>query len=75
MPTGQVLLKYMLKPLIIYPSLLVEVSEHVEMGTVLNLQSKENRAERPAPVDVYAKILLVLKTLHKHLFGTLKHLI
>ncbi|XP_017348824.1 centromere/kinetochore protein zw10 homolog [Ictalurus punctatus] len=67
---GQVLLKYMLKPLIMYPSLLVEVSEHLEVGTVLSLQSKENRAERPTPEDVYAKILLVLKTLHKHLFDT-----
>lgn len=65
----------MLKPLIMYPSLLVEVSEHIEMGIVLSLQSKENQAERPAPVDVYAKVLLVLKTLHKHLFGTLKCLV
>ncbi|XP_053335210.1 centromere/kinetochore protein zw10 homolog [Clarias gariepinus] len=65
---GQVLLKYVLKPLIVYPSLEVEVSEHLEVGTVLSLQSKENQAERPTPADVYAKILLVLKTLHKHLF-------
>lgn len=56
-----------------YPSLLVEVSEHLEAGTVLSLQSKESQAERPTPTDVYTKILLVLKTLHKHLFGTLKY--
>ncbi|GAA6097133.1 centromere/kinetochore protein zw10 homolog [Tachysurus ichikawai] len=67
---GQVLMKYMIKPLIIYPSLMVEVSEHLEMGTVLSLQTKENLAERPAPADVYAKIILVLKTLHRHLFDT-----
>ncbi|KAK2827265.1 hypothetical protein Q7C36_018191 [Tachysurus vachellii] len=67
---GQVLMKYMIKPLIVYPSLMVEVSEHLEMGTVLSLQTKENLAERPAPVDVYAKIILVLKTLHRHLFDT-----
>lgn len=67
---GQVLMKYMLKPLIMYPSLLVEVSEHLEMGTVLSLQTEENQAEHPTPTDVYAKILLVLKTLHKHLFDT-----
>uniref|UniRef100_A0A8B9KKD4 Centromere/kinetochore protein zw10 homolog n=1 Tax=Astyanax mexicanus TaxID=7994 RepID=A0A8B9KKD4_ASTMX len=66
---GQVLLKYVLKPLIMYPSLLVEVGEHLEQGTVLSLQSDENQAEHPAPADVYAKILVVLKTLHKHLFG------
>uniref|UniRef100_W5KEC2 Centromere/kinetochore protein zw10 homolog n=1 Tax=Astyanax mexicanus TaxID=7994 RepID=W5KEC2_ASTMX len=65
---GQVLLKYVLKPLIMYPSLLVEVGEHLEQGTVLSLQSDENQAEHPAPADVYAKILVVLKTLHKHLF-------
>lgn len=74
-PPGQVLLKYMLKPLIMYPCLSVEVSEHFEVGTVLSLQSIENQAERPIPADVYAKILLVLKTLHKHLFGTFKYLI
>lgn len=74
-PPGQVLLKYMLKPLIMYPSVMVEVSEHLEVGTLLILQSKENQAEHPTPADVYAKILLVLKTLNKHLFGTLQHLI
>ncbi|KAK3524327.1 hypothetical protein QTP70_028060 [Hemibagrus guttatus] len=67
---GQVLMKYLLKPLIMYPSLMVEICEHVEMGTMLTLQTKENLAERPAPADVYAKIILVLKTLHKHLFDT-----
>ncbi|XP_026989883.2 centromere/kinetochore protein zw10 homolog [Tachysurus fulvidraco] len=67
---GQVLMKYMIKPLIIYPSLMVEVSEHLEMGTVLSLQTKENLEEHPAPADVYAKIILVLKTLHRHLFDT-----
>lgn len=64
-------MKYLLKPLIMYPSLMVEISEHIGMGTVLSLQTKENLAERPAPADVYAKIILVLKTLHKHLFGIL----
>ncbi|KAI5096601.1 centromere/kinetochore protein zw10-like, partial [Silurus meridionalis] len=72
---GQVLLKYMLKPLIMYPSLSVEVSEHLEMGRVLSLHSEENQAEHPTPVDVYTKILLVLKTLRKHLFGMLKYLL
>ncbi|XP_036444306.1 centromere/kinetochore protein zw10 homolog [Colossoma macropomum] len=67
---GQVLLKYMLKPLIMYPSLLVEVGEQLEQGTVLSLHSEENQAEHPAPAEVYTKILIVLKTLHEHLFGT-----
>lgn len=68
---GQVLMKYMIKPLIMYPSLLVEVSQHLEMGTVLSLQTEESQAERPTPADVYSKILLVLKMLHRHLFGTI----
>ncbi|KAL6470003.1 hypothetical protein MHYP_G00211220 [Metynnis hypsauchen] len=67
---GQVLLKYMLKPLIMYPSLLVEVGEQLEQGTVLSLHSEENQAEHPSPAEVYTKILVVLKTLHEHLFGT-----
>lgn len=73
-PPGQVLLKYMLKPLIMYPSLLVEVGEHIEGGILLSLQSKTNQVERPTPADVYAKILSVLKTLHENLFGNLEHL-
>ncbi|XP_076836343.1 centromere/kinetochore protein zw10 homolog [Brachyhypopomus gauderio] len=65
---GQLLLKYMLKPLITYPSLLVEVCERAEQGTVLSLQSDEHQADHPVPSCVYAKILTVLKPLHTHLF-------
>ncbi|XP_051960310.1 centromere/kinetochore protein zw10 homolog [Xyrauchen texanus] len=65
---GQVLLKYMLKPLILYPSLVVEVSSQPEQGTVLSLQCEESNSEHPDPNQVYAKVLTVLKTLHKHLF-------
>ncbi|XP_062867959.1 centromere/kinetochore protein zw10 homolog [Trichomycterus rosablanca] len=67
---GQVLVKYILKPLIMFSSLWVEVVEQPELGTVLTVQSEENQTERPAPAQVYAKILSVLKTLHKHLFDT-----
>ncbi|KAI4877922.1 hypothetical protein NFI96_017415 [Prochilodus magdalenae] len=67
---GQVLLKYVLKPLIMYPSLLVEVGEHLGQGTVLSLQREESQAEHPVPTEVYTKILIVLKTLHLHLFDT-----
>uniref|UniRef100_A0A4W4EAC3 Zw10 kinetochore protein n=1 Tax=Electrophorus electricus TaxID=8005 RepID=A0A4W4EAC3_ELEEL len=61
---GQVLLKYMLKPLITYPSLLVEVVEQPEQGTVLSLQGEENQVEHPVPSHVYAKILMVLFFVH-----------
>uniref|UniRef100_A0A673KG84 Centromere/kinetochore protein zw10 homolog n=1 Tax=Sinocyclocheilus rhinocerous TaxID=307959 RepID=A0A673KG84_9TELE len=65
---GQVLFKYMLKPLIIYPSLVVEVSSQPEQGAVLSLQCTETKAEHPDPSQVYTKVLTVLKTLHEHLF-------
>lgn len=62
----------MLKPLIIYPSLMVEVSSQPEQGAVLTLQCTETKAEHPDPSQVYTKVLTVLKTLHEHLFGTSK---
>lgn len=65
---GQVLFKYMLKPLILYPALVVEVSSQPEQGTVLSLQCEETKAEHPNPSQVYTKVLTVLKTLHKQLF-------
>ncbi len=60
----------MLKPLIIYPSLVVEVNSQPEQGAVLSLQCTETKAEHPDPNQVYTKVLTVLKTLHEHLFGT-----
>ncbi|KAA0720093.1 Centromere/kinetochore protein zw10 -like protein [Triplophysa tibetana] len=65
---GQVLFKYMLKPLILYPSLVVEVNCQPEQGIVLSLQCEETKAEHPKPSQVYTKVLTVLTTLHKQLF-------
>lgn len=68
---GQVLLKTMLKPLVMYPSLSVMVTEQQGEGTVLALQClEESHEERSTPSQVYSKLLLVLKTLHSHLLGT-----
>uniref|UniRef100_A0A8C7ICE1 Centromere/kinetochore protein zw10 homolog n=1 Tax=Oncorhynchus kisutch TaxID=8019 RepID=A0A8C7ICE1_ONCKI len=64
---GQVLLKYLLKPLITYPSLNVEVSEQQDEGTLISLQFAETPEEHPSPSQVYTKVLMVLKTLHTHL--------
>ncbi|XP_041742270.2 centromere/kinetochore protein zw10 homolog isoform X2 [Coregonus clupeaformis] len=64
---SQVLLKYLLKPLIMYPSLNVEVSEQQGEGTLLSLQCAETPEEHPSPSQVYTKVLVVLKTLHTHL--------
>lgn len=63
---SQVLLKNMLKPLVMYASLAVRVTE--AEGTVLALQClEESREERSTPSQVYNKLLLVLRTLHSHL--------
>lgn len=65
---SQVLLKNMLKPLVIYPSLSVRVAEQQDEGTILALQClEESQEERSTPSQVYGKLLLVLKTLHTHL--------
>ncbi|XP_073336018.1 centromere/kinetochore protein zw10 homolog isoform X1 [Pagrus major] len=65
---SQVLLKNMLKPLVMYPSLSVSVTEQQDEGIVLALQClEESNEERSAPSQVYSKLLLVLKTLHAHL--------
>ncbi|XP_075878604.1 centromere/kinetochore protein zw10 homolog [Nelusetta ayraudi] len=65
---SQVLLKSMLKPLVIYPSLSVMVMEQQDEGVVLALQCLEKTSkERSTPSQVYKKLLLVLRTLHIHL--------
>ncbi|XP_024249593.1 centromere/kinetochore protein zw10 homolog isoform X2 [Oncorhynchus tshawytscha] len=64
---SQVLLKYLLKPLITYPSLNVEVSEQQDEGTLISLQFAETPEEHSSPSQVYTKVLMVLKTLHTHL--------
>uniref|UniRef100_A0A672ZE46 Centromere/kinetochore protein zw10 homolog n=1 Tax=Sphaeramia orbicularis TaxID=375764 RepID=A0A672ZE46_9TELE len=66
--SGQVLLKNMLKPLVMYPSLSTTVIEQQEEGIVLALQClEETHKERSTPAQVYSKLLLVLYTLHSHL--------
>lgn len=65
---SQVLLKYVLKPLVMYASLSVRVTEQQEEGTILALQSsEESQEERSTPSQVYNKLLQVLKTLHSEL--------
>lgn len=65
---SQVLLKTMLKPLVMYPSLSVRVTEQQGEGTILALQClEESHEERSSPSQVYSKLLLVLRTLHSHL--------
>lgn len=63
----------MLKPLVMYPSLSVTVTEQQEEGIVLAIQGlEESREERSTPSQVYSKVLMVLKMLHTHLLGTVQ---
>lgn len=63
----------MMKPLVMYPSLSVRVTEQPGEGTVLALQClEESPEERSTPSQVYSKLLLVLRTLHSHLLGTVQ---
>lgn len=61
----------MLKPLVMYPSLWVNEAEQQSDGIVLAFQSlEESGGEKSSPSQVYSKLLMVLKTLHTHLLGT-----
>uniref|UniRef100_G3QC29 Centromere/kinetochore protein zw10 homolog n=1 Tax=Gasterosteus aculeatus aculeatus TaxID=481459 RepID=G3QC29_GASAC len=65
---SQVLLKTVLKPLVMYPSLSVRVAEQPGEGTIMALQClEESHNEKSTPSQVYSKVLLVLRTLHSHL--------
>ncbi|XP_014882223.1 centromere/kinetochore protein zw10 homolog [Poecilia latipinna] len=65
---SQVLLKNMLKPLVMYASLELIVSEQHGEGTILGLEClEEENKKRSTPSQVYKTLLLLLKTLHTHL--------
>ncbi|KAG7483555.1 hypothetical protein MATL_G00039640 [Megalops atlanticus] len=65
---GQILLKYILKPLATYPSLHMEPKEVSGQSVVLSFQCVETTDKHPSPSQVYSKVLAVLKALHMHLF-------
>ncbi|XP_068600829.1 centromere/kinetochore protein zw10 homolog [Brachionichthys hirsutus] len=65
---SQVLLKFVLRPLVIFPPLSVTVTEQRDEGIVLALECLErSQEERCTPSQVYVKVLLVLRTLQTHL--------
>ncbi|XP_068188144.1 centromere/kinetochore protein zw10 homolog [Antennarius striatus] len=65
---SQVLLKFILRPLVMYPSLSVTVTEQQDEGIILALHClEESQEDRCTPSQVYIKLLLVLKTLQTHL--------
>lgn len=66
---GQLLLKNILKPLISHPTLKPLLEEQSDSAT-LRLESVGTSLGHPSPVEVFAKIKLVLELLHKHQLGT-----
>ncbi|EMP35129.1 Centromere/kinetochore protein zw10 like protein [Chelonia mydas] len=65
---GQLLLKYILKPLISYPSLRPLLEKQPDT-VVLHFESAEPNLEHPSPIEVFGKISLVLEVLHTHLLN------
>ncbi|XP_077596631.1 centromere/kinetochore protein zw10 homolog [Stigmatopora nigra] len=64
----QVLLKYMLKPLVLHPSLSVSERKQQGVGVVLTFnQLKGCHVEHTTPSQVYREVLKVLKALHVNL--------
>uniref|UniRef100_A0A8C6S748 Centromere/kinetochore protein zw10 homolog n=1 Tax=Neogobius melanostomus TaxID=47308 RepID=A0A8C6S748_9GOBI len=62
------LLKYILRPLVVYPCLSVYVTRQEGDGLVLALQRDEHQSsDTPSPALVYGRLQPVLKTLHSHL--------
>ncbi|XP_053546097.1 centromere/kinetochore protein zw10 homolog [Bombina bombina] len=63
---SQLLLKYILKPLVTYPALYVQVETHPQ-GVILRFETSKTNVEHPPPAEVFLKLKLVLELLHKHL--------
>uniref|UniRef100_A0A8C0QVR7 Centromere/kinetochore protein zw10 homolog n=1 Tax=Canis lupus dingo TaxID=286419 RepID=A0A8C0QVR7_CANLU len=65
---GQLLLKYILKPLASCPSLCA-ITERQPNIIIIRFESVMTDLEHPSPSEVFAKIKLVLEVLQKHLLG------
>ncbi|KFP81419.1 PREDICTED: centromere/kinetochore protein zw10 homolog, partial [Acanthisitta chloris] len=63
---GQLLLKYILKPLISYPSLQPLTEEQPDVF-ILKFKSEKPTLDQSSPVKVFDKIRLVFELLHKYL--------
>ncbi|XP_063799257.1 centromere/kinetochore protein zw10 homolog [Pseudophryne corroboree] len=63
---SQILMNYILKPLISYPSLHAVV-ESQPQGVILRFESHATDLEHPPPAVVFLKLKMVLELLHKHL--------
>ncbi|NWV79731.1 ZW10 protein, partial [Dasyornis broadbenti] len=65
---GQLLLQYILKPLISYPSL-EPVTEEQPDVFILRFRSKEFALDEASPMEVFDKIRLIFEVLHKYLLN------
>ncbi|NWR63412.1 ZW10 protein, partial [Bucorvus abyssinicus] len=65
---GQLLLKYILKPLISYPSLQPFTEEQADVF-ILRFKSDEPNLDHSSPMEVFDKIKLVFEVLHKYLLN------
>ncbi|NWV33235.1 ZW10 protein, partial [Grantiella picta] len=65
---GQLLLQYILKPLISYPSL-EPVTEEQPDVFILRFRSREVALDASSPMEVFDKIRLVFEVLHKYLLN------
>ncbi|NWW72055.1 ZW10 protein, partial [Climacteris rufus] len=65
---GQLLLKYVLKPLVSYPSLQPLTEEQPEVF-ILRFKSEEPALNQPSPMEVFDKIKLIFEVLHKYLLN------
>ncbi|KAK2530362.1 Zw10 [Columba livia] len=65
---GQLLLKYILKPLISYPSLQPFTEEQSDVF-ILRFKSQEPHLDYSSPIEVFDKIKLIFEVLHKYLLN------
>ncbi|KAG9482193.1 hypothetical protein GDO78_011086 [Eleutherodactylus coqui] len=63
---SQLLLNYILKPLVSYPTLHVLV-ETQPQGVILRFNMAKNDLEHPPPAEVFVKLKAVLELIHRHL--------
>ncbi|NXT00652.1 ZW10 protein, partial [Jacana jacana] len=65
---GQLLLKYILKPLILFPSLQLLPEEQSDVF-ILRFKSEQPNLDHSSPMEVFYKIQLVFEVLHKYLLN------
>ncbi|XP_050178757.1 centromere/kinetochore protein zw10 homolog [Myiozetetes cayanensis] len=65
---GQLLLKYILKPVISYPSLQPLPEERPDV-LILRFKSEEPVLDQSSPMEVFDKIKLIFEVLHKYLLN------